>query len=111
MLLHLEIQKGKKVMAQAKHKSKKKAAACCLRMSEESVRTTNLINSVERSIPKQTFLGDSWFTFIQTATESALLGHHFVGVLKLEHSPFPKQFIVDTMQLSLAVTDNNTGTD
>ena len=43
MLLYLEIQEGKQQMAKAKYADEKKAStACCLRLSEETTRTTNV---------------------------------------------------------------------
>ena len=110
MLLYLELQRGKKGMDKAKYADTKKAtAACCIRLAEGTVRVTNENGDAsvatpsptptrEDPIPKQTFLGDSWFTSVQAVTELALRGHHFIGVIKTNHAGYPKQFLSDTMQ-------------
>ena len=67
-------------------------------MSEGSDWARNVIHSVDHPVPKQTFLGDSWFTSSQPATEMAPQGHHSVGVLKTGHSQFQKKFITDAME-------------
>ena len=94
ILLHLEIQKGKEEMKKEKVTSTHKATAAAniMRMSECTKRTTNLTSEGEPStVPAQTYLGDSRFTSIQAATELALRGDHYIGVLKTNHAGFPKK--------------------
>ena len=109
MLLYLELQHGKKEMEKANYAdTKKAAAACCIRLAEGMVHvrndngdasvTSKPSPAVKELIPKQTFLGDSWFTSVQAVTELALRGHHFIGVIKTNYAGYPKQFLTDTMQ-------------
>ena len=100
ILLHLEIQKGKAEMMNAKYVSTHKAtAANVMRMSEYTKRTTNATAEGESCpVPAQTYLGDSWFTSIQAATELALRGDHYIGVLKTNHAGFPRKYLENTMK-------------
>ena len=102
IMLHLEIQKGREAMARL-NKEKMAGTACCLRMAAGTARTTNKECRakkpvIHRPVPKQTFIGDSWFSSVQAATELALCGHHHIGVVKTAHSRFPKKFLLQTMQ-------------
>jgi len=83
ILLNLEIQKGKVEMTKEKYASTHKTtAANVMRMSEYTKRTTTATAEGEPStVPAQTYLGDFWFTSIQAATELALRGDHYIGVL------------------------------
>ena len=91
-------------MAKAKYVNDKKAtAACGLRLAEEATRTTDVTPvdncaDNEHPIPKQTFLGNSWFTSVQAATELSVRGHHFISILKTSHSSSPKDFVSETMK-------------
>ena len=85
-------------MEKEKFNEKKKTTACYLRMTEGSLQLTNKKGDVSFPIPKQTFLGDSWFSNVQTATEMALRGHHYIGIVKTGHAHFPKHFLMHTMQ-------------
>ena len=93
ILLYLEIQKGKVKMTKDKYASTHKAtAANVMRMSEHTKRSTNATAEGEPStVPAQTYLGDSWFTLIEAATELALRGDHYIGVLKTNHAGFPRE--------------------
>ena len=74
------------------NKEKKAGTACCLRMAAGSAHTTNKDSTVHCLVPKQTFIGNLWFSSVQAATELALCGHHCIGVVKTAHSQFPKNF-------------------
>ncbi|KAL3908548.1 MAG: hypothetical protein SGILL_008440 [Bacillariaceae sp.] len=92
VMLHLEIQRGKKGMQNAKYsKALGGTSSCTLRMVEQAV--------TQSSGSKDTVYGDSWFASVKTATElSKRLGVHFVGIVKTAHRRFPKDYIEETMK-------------
>lgn len=101
ILLHLELQRGSKAMGCYKYQNEYKAtAACVLRMSEETERRRNKsdINQEHFDVPKQTWLGDSWFTSVGAVTAMAKAGRHYIGVLKTSHSSYPKSWIMEKMK-------------
>ena len=65
MMLHLEIARGEKEMGGARYVDtcKKASTACCLRLTDGTERKTNHVvpSMDQKPMPRQTFLGDSWF--------------------------------------------------
>ena len=100
VMLYLEIQKGALPMQSEKYACNHKATtACVLRMAEGTARDHNTnIDKVDVGIPPQTYLGDSWFSSVETALEMALRGYHYIGVIKTAHSGYPKLFLEEKMK-------------
>ena len=94
-MIHIELQKGKEAMKAEKYASSKKATcACVLRMCEASSRRENFdVDMKPCDPPPETFMGDSWFSSVETAVEMKLRGHHYIGVVKTSHSGFPKAWL------------------
>ena len=100
IIVHLEIQKGKHAMHQEKYASTKKATtACVLRMAEATTRNHNTDKDQnEIAIPTETYLGDSWFSSVESALEMRLRGHHYIGIVKTSHAGYPKAFLEEQMK-------------
>ena len=101
MLLHLELMRGKhKGMEDLKYAKQYKATcATVVRLQEATARTTNVDRKGDtHAIPKETLMGDSWFTSVQAAIQVALRGGNYIGVLKTAYNGYPKKFIQDKMK-------------
>ena len=87
--LYLEIQRGCEGMANAEFVSDmKKTAACCCRMAKGTVNGSS-----------NTYLGDSWFASVDAVVEMKnRFGANFIGVIKTNHSKYPKKWLEDTMK-------------
>ena len=95
--LYLEIQRGREGMADAEFSSDtKKTAACCCRMVQGTVSSTH---DDQREGRVDTYLGDSWFAPVDAAVElKKRFNANFIGVIKTNHSRFPKKFLEETMK-------------
>lgn len=86
-LLHLEIQKGKFPLREAKHfKEYGCTSACSLRMMEATQHSGQLPENYQ----KELFLADSWFASVKTAECMMKAGNAFIGPVKTNTGGFPK---------------------
>ena len=95
--LYLEIQRGKEGMQSHKYTDEmKKTAACSMRMAEA---TKNSTTNDERHGRHDIYLGDSWFASVDVVVElHKRLNAQFIGVVKTNHSKFPKKWLKTTMK-------------
>lgn len=119
ILVNLEVQRGKAEMKLQKYNTKYGHCTGQVLRSIESVqnfeviydqpvdrmsclrgpvRTQEFYEQCEVS-DKQVVVGDSFFSSVQSATESMkLFGRHYIGVVKQAYSKFPKDFLKETMK-------------
>ncbi len=117
-ILNLELQRGKSEMKLQKYNAKYRHCTgqilCsikrvqnfevvydkpvdCMSCLRGPVCTQEFYKQCEVS-DKQVVIGDSFFSSVQTATESMkLFGRHYVGVVKQAYSKYPKDFLKETM--------------
>ena len=97
LCLYLEIQRGKQGMANEKYNDDmKKMAACSVRMAEG---TRSCTSNDERHGRQDTYLGDSWFASVDVVVElRKRLNAQFIGIIKTNHSKFPKKWLESTMK-------------
>ena len=91
ILLHIELQKGKRIMRRKKFGNDFNATtACTLRMLDAvGVKETNLD---ENKKPHRAVTADSWFASMNTAVAlKEKLGVHFCGPIKTAHADFPAE--------------------
>ena len=94
--LYLEIQRGRDAMANAEFvNNMKKTAACCCRMAKGTVSD----EEQDGRGTVDTYLGDSWFASVDTVVElKTRFNANFIGVIKTNHSRFPKKWLEETMK-------------
>ena len=94
--LYLEIQRGRDGMGNAEFVcDMKKTAACCCRMAKGTVST----NEEQQGGTVDTYLGDSWFASVDAAVElKKRFNANFIGVVKTNHSRYPKKWLEETMK-------------
>ena len=111
VMLHMELQRGKKSMPKEKYGEQFGAtAACTLRLAENTQHGGT--NTVERKEAAERFkrelvLADAWFGSVKVVEQMKLLhmdkegnpaGHEVIAALKANHSCFPKAEIEDLMK-------------
>jgi hypothetical protein len=92
MIHHIDIQRRKEGMKQAKFNDKLGATAgCTLRL---------LLNTIplEEQGTKHRVRGDARFGSVRSANEVGICGHECVFQVKQYHSLFPKEFIEETLK-------------
>ena len=97
MMVWIELQRGREGMRAADYSaSSGVTAACTMRGARDSKRYSG---DDEEDDPNEVFFGDSWFSSVETVCQ---LWNRFKcrygGILKTNHSRFPKAWIEKTMK-------------
>ena len=85
IMLQLEIQEGKDQIKHKEFVGQMKAQAACTKRLATASATHNNKNADNDNI----FIGDSWFTSVESALSLIAEGYKFAGVVKNCHSSFP----------------------
>jgi len=99
ILLWLELHRGKFPMRNAKYSmTHGVTAAVAIRGSEATIPNVEE-DDADRSHNPQFFYGDSWFSSVETTIQLWQKQKvNYVGVIKTNHSRFPKKFIEEKMK-------------
>ena len=106
-MIYLELQRGKKGMAEAKYNDQMiKTAACTARLiegtkSEEPEEDESIIDSDKEREEKEkdTYLADAWFGSVPAVIAAMNLGCHLICVVKTCTNRYPKAWLEQKMKL------------